>query len=50
MIEIMNLRKDKPTEVWDFIVDRRTPVGNPFIMQNEEERDKVCRFYNVWFK
>lgn len=32
-------------------VDRTTPVGNPFPMDNQTqaERDRVCNQYNVYF-
>jgi hypothetical protein len=32
-----------------FPVDRRSPVGNPFVLQDEEQRDKVCGQYERWF-
>lgn len=49
MIEIMNLKNIKPSESYDFIIDRRTPVGNPFIMSSEKYRDYVCDQYQEWF-
>lgn len=48
-IEIMNLRTVKPSEPWDFRIDRSTPVGNPFNMINESRRDSVCDQYEKWF-
>ena len=45
MIEIKNLRNEKPTEPWDFRVDRQTPLGNPFKMIIEKDRDAVCNLY-----
>ncbi len=51
MITIHNLRNEKPTEVYDVIVDRRSPLGNPSDMKhNENLRDKVCDDYKEWFK
>ena len=44
-ITIHNLKNEKPTEPYDFYVDRRSPVGNPFEMQTEKDRDKVCDYY-----
>ncbi len=49
MIEICNLRKQKPTEPYDVKVDRTSALGNPFYMKNESERDKVCKQYQEWF-
>ena len=33
-----------------FKVDRSSPVGNPYFMTNENERDKVCDKYEIYFK
>ncbi len=33
----------------DFKCDRSTPLGNPFIMHSESERDQVCDKYHDWF-
>ena len=49
MIEIMNLRNTKPSEKWDFYVDRRSPVGNWYPLKSEENRDRVCDAYIKWF-
>jgi hypothetical protein len=32
-----------------FLIDRRTPVGNPFPLNDESLRDEVCDKYDVWF-
>lgn len=45
MIEIMNLRDVKPSEPYDFLVDRRSPAGNPYFMAHESMRDTVCDKY-----
>lgn len=47
----MNLSGAKPEFAYDFIVDRRSPVGNPFIMKDEsdEERNLVCDQYEDYF-
>lgn len=29
---------------------RGSPVGNPFYMDTEKERDHVCNLYEDWFK
>lgn len=49
MIEICNLRKEKPTHPYDIRVDRQSVLGNPFIMRSESERDKVCDEYEEYF-
>lgn len=52
MIEIKNLRDEKPHESWDFKVDRTTKLGNPFKMigESEMERNRVCDFYETNFE
>lgn len=49
-IVIKNLRNCKPTEAWDFRVDRGTVVGNPFYMKDESKRDEVCDKYEEYFE
>lgn len=49
MIEICNLRKQKPSKPYDFIVDRTSPLGNPFFMKDESYRDNVCNKYQIFF-
>lgn len=50
MIEIKNLRNSYMCEPYDFRVDRRTVVGNPYPMRYESERDTVCDMYEEYFK
>jgi len=33
-----------------FPVDRRTPLGNPFFMATEADRDRACYMYQRWFE
>jgi hypothetical protein len=52
-IRIINLRDYKLNEGEVLIkVDRSTALGNPFHMNNnsDEERDRVCNDYKVYFK
>lgn len=49
MIEIMNLKYVSQEYPFDFRIDRKTVLGNPFILRNEEDRDKVCDRYEKWF-
>ena len=49
-IEIRNMKTTKPSNaVWDFRVDRTSPVGNPFYMRDESMRDEVCDRYKNYF-
>ena len=41
-VQIINLRTKQP---YDFRCDRQSPVGNPYFMHNESERDLVCEKY-----
>ncbi len=45
-VQIINLRSNQP---YDFRCDRKSPVGNPYTMHNESERDKVCEQYESLF-
>ena len=49
MIKIKNLRKNQPSKDYDIKVDRSSPLGNPFYMEDESKRDKVCDEYHIWF-
>ena len=49
-IEIKNLRTEKMSaKPWDVRVDRKSVLGNPFVMKNECQRDEVCEKYKVHF-
>ena len=41
-VQIINLRTKQH---YDFRCDRQSPVGNPYFMHNESERDLVCEKY-----
>lgn len=45
----MNLKDCKPSEDWDVRVHGNTPVGNPYPMHHESERDEVCDQYQDYF-
>ena len=49
-ITVGNLRdlKLKPGQMM-IKIDRTTPVGNPFVMKTEADRDKVCNQYRANF-
>ena len=48
-IKIRNLRSARPTEPWQVRVDRASVLGNPFRMEDEDERDAVCEQYHIYF-
>jgi hypothetical protein len=49
MVEVINLSTCKDWgKPGDILIDRRTKWGNPFIMQNESQRDEVCNKYELW--
>ncbi len=45
MITIHNMRVERPINAYDIKVDRSSPLGNPFYMRLESQRDKVCDDY-----
>jgi len=48
MIQIKNLRVEKPTQPYDVKVDRTSILGNPFYMDCEEKRYQVCEQYKEY--
>lgn len=52
MIEVVSLRTTRPAPgvPTDVVVDRRTPLGNPYVMRGEWERGKVCALYKEYFR
>lgn len=49
-ITIINMRTGRyPRASYDVRVDRSHVLGNPFQMQHESQRDKVCDAYKEWF-
>ena len=48
-IEIRNIKDGLPTEPYDFFIDRRSPVGNPFPLKKESRRQSVCEAYEEYF-
>jgi len=48
-VNILNLRKVKPSKPQDFRCDRGSPLGNPFPMKGEETRNEVCDLYDKYF-
>ena len=50
IVELCDLHKQKPSEVYDFYIDRKTPIGNPYTLTNEAYRDVVCNGYQNYFE
>lgn len=48
-VEIINLKKEKPKYPYDFCIDRRTPVGNPYPLKSESKREQVLNDYEDYF-
>jgi hypothetical protein len=49
MVEVINLRTCKDWgKPGDVRIDRKTKWGNPYTMQTESDRDRVCNLYEVW--
>ena len=38
------------TDILRFDCTRRGPLGNPFVMWEEKDRNKVCDQYESWFQ
>lgn len=53
MISIVNRRYNTPKYPWEVMIDRTTPLGNPFPMNSTkdrvEERERVCDLYEAYF-
>ncbi len=48
MIYIGNLREKYNDNILQVRVDRKSPLGNPFIMEDESQRDTVCNLYEKY--
>lgn len=49
MISIGNIQTFKPDGSIAIRVDRTSPLGNPFFMAKEEQREEVCDRYEEYF-
>lgn len=49
MIKIGNIKTFVPDGSIAIKVDRSSPLGNPYMMHNESERDTVCDWYDDYF-
>ncbi len=49
-IKIISFRKEDMKYHYDYRVDRHSPVGNPFVMHGESQRDLVCDDYENYFE
>lgn len=50
--EVITIRVGRRTDPGSIPIDRRTPLGNPFIMRDKTaaERNRVCDQYDLYFK
>lgn len=48
MIQICNLRHEKPSKQFDIIVDRTHILGCPFRLKSEADREAVIFRYELW--
>ena len=46
----MTIRVGKKWDKDAQYIGRGSPLGNPFFMADESQRDKVCDQYQVWFE
>jgi hypothetical protein len=46
----MNLRNTKPSEPYDFRIDRQSALGNPYRLITEIQRDAVCDRFDRHFE
>ena len=44
------MKVTKPTKPYDVRVDRASILGNPFVLENETNRDDVCDKYDMYFQ
>lgn len=49
MITIENLRTTKMANPWDVKIDRSSILANPFFMDGEDTRNKVCDSFEKYF-
>ena len=49
-IKIMNLRESLPSKEYDFRIDRNSPIGNPFNINQERNRKKVIIYFERFLK
>lgn len=47
-IKIINLRNEKSVGLQIYLVDRRSPLGNPFRLDSEAHRTEVISQYRRW--
>lgn len=49
-IEICNMRYQKIINPYDIRVDRKSKLGNPFYLKDENHRKEVCDKYEIRLK
>jgi len=49
VVEILNMKKQKPIGPFDVRVDRASVLGSPYKLHWERDRDEVIDKYNIYF-
>lgn len=49
-IKVLNLKTSQPSKPYDFLIDRTTPLGNPFYINTERNRKQSIKLYKKYFK
>ena len=44
------IRVGRRSELGSTYIGRPTPLGNPFELKQESDRDIICDMYDAWFK
>ena len=47
-IKILNIKHIKPSEPYDFIIDRTTPIGNPFYITAVSDRSASIKLFKKY--
>ena len=48
-IEIKSLKTENPVNPWDFVVDSRSVLGNPFYESERYTSEDACEAYRKYF-
>jgi hypothetical protein len=54
---VVNMRRNAHARLWEWAleaglavrVDRKSPLGNPFLLEDDGTRAEVCDFYELWY-
>lgn len=48
-VKIKNLKRDKPHKKYDFVIDRSSVLGNPYLITFDRSRDQAIESYDDFF-